>query len=95
MTAAWSIGAAAVRENLARPHHRGDLSLEAFKAPDYKNRVVSTLCTFEIVEEVLVEQSLMYVDYVARSAQVAHTSRFDSTTCKRWCAWARRRRARC
>jgi len=59
-----------------------DLSLKGtFKAPDYKNRVVSTLYrTFEIVEEVLVEQSLhMHVDYRVALIQpkVTHTSRFD------------------
>ena len=59
-----------------------DLSLKGtFKAPDYKNRVLSTLYrTFEIVEEVLVEQSLhMHVDYRVALIQpkVAHTSRFD------------------
>jgi NTE family protein len=59
-----------------------DLSLKGtFKAPDYKNRLLSTLYrTFEIVEEVLVEQSLhMNVDYRVALIQpkVAHTSRFD------------------
>jgi NTE family protein len=59
-----------------------DLSVKGtFKAPDYKNRVVSTLYrTFEIVEEVLVEQMLhMHVDYKVALIQpkVAHTSRFD------------------
>ncbi|MFN0243565.1 MAG: patatin-like phospholipase family protein [Planctomycetota bacterium] len=59
-----------------------DLSLKGtFKAPDYKNKMLSTLYrTFEIVEEVLVEQSLhMHVDYRVALIQpkVAHTSRFD------------------
>ena len=59
-----------------------DLSLKGtFKAPDYKNRLLSTLYrTFEIVEEVLVEQSLhMHVDYRVALIQpkVSHTSRFD------------------
>lgn len=59
-----------------------DLSLKGtFKAPDYKNRLLSTLYrTFEIVEEVLVEQSLhMHVDWKVALIQpkVSHTSRFD------------------
>lgn len=59
-----------------------DLSLKGtFKAPDYKNKMLSTLYrTFEIVEEVLVEQTLhMHVDYRVALIQpkVAHTSRFD------------------
>jgi NTE family protein len=59
-----------------------DLSLKGtFKAPDYKNRLLSTLYrTFEIVEEVLVEQSLhMHVDWRVALIQpkVSHTSRFD------------------
>jgi NTE family protein len=59
-----------------------DLSLKGtFKAPDYKNRVLSTLYrTFEIVEEVLVEQQLhMHADHRVALIQpkVAHTSRFD------------------
>ncbi|MFO1009500.1 MAG: patatin-like phospholipase family protein [Planctomycetota bacterium] len=59
-----------------------DLSLKGtFKAPDYKNKMLSTLYrTFEIVEEVLVEQTLhMHVDYRVALIQpkVSHTSRFD------------------
>ncbi len=59
-----------------------DLSLKGtFKAPDYKNKLLSTLYrTFEIVEEVLVEQSLhMHVDWRVALIQpkVSHTSRFD------------------
>ena len=59
-----------------------DLSLKGtFKAPDYRNRVLSTLYrTFEIVEEVLVEQQLhMHADHRVALIQpkVAHTSRFD------------------
>ncbi len=62
-----------------------DLSLKGtFKAPDYKNKMISTLYrTFEIVEEVLVEQSLhMHVDYRVALIQpkVSHTSRFDFKT---------------
>jgi NTE family protein len=59
-----------------------DLSVKGtFKSPDYKNRLLSTLYrTFEIVEEVLVEQMLhMHVDYRVALIQpkVAETSRFD------------------
>jgi NTE family protein len=59
-----------------------DLSVKGnFKTPDYKNRVLTTLYrTFEIVEEVLVEQSLhMHVDWRVALIQpkVGHTSRFD------------------
>lgn len=59
-----------------------DLSVKGtFKAPDYKNRLLSTLYrTFEIVEEVLVEQMLhMHVDYRVALIQpkTAETSRFD------------------
>lgn len=62
-----------------------DLSLKGtFKAPNYKNKMISTLYrTFEIVEEVLVEQSLhMHVDYRVALIQpkVSHTSRFDFKT---------------
>lgn len=59
-----------------------DLSVKGtFKSPDYKNRLLSTLYrTFEIVEEVLVEQMLhMHVDYRVALIQpkTAETSRFD------------------
>ncbi len=59
-----------------------DLSVKGtFKAPDYKNRLLSTLYrTFEIVEEVLVEQMLhMHVDHRVALVQpkVAEASRFD------------------
>jgi NTE family protein len=59
-----------------------DLSIKAhFKAPQYKNRVVSTMLrAFEIAEEVLVEQQLhMHVDYRTALIQpkVAHLARFD------------------
>jgi NTE family protein len=59
-----------------------DLSLKGtFKAPNYKNRVLTTLYrTFEIVEEVLVEQSLhMHVNWRVALIQpkVGHLSRFD------------------
>ena len=59
-----------------------DLSVKGnFKTPDYRNRVLTTLYrTFEIVEEVLVEQSLhMHVDWRVALIQpkVGHTSRFD------------------
>jgi NAD-dependent dihydropyrimidine dehydrogenase PreA subunit len=51
-----------------------DLTVKAtHKTPDYKNRVLHTLYrTFEIVEEVLVEQSLPLIQ-----PKVAHLSRFD------------------
>jgi len=59
-----------------------DLTVKAaHKTPDYKNRVLHTLYrTFEIVEEVLTEQSLhMHVDYRVALIQpkVAHLHRFD------------------
>ncbi len=59
-----------------------DLSVKGtFKTPDYKNRVLTTLYrTFEIVEEVLVEQSLhMHVDWRVALIQpkVGGMSRFD------------------
>ncbi len=59
-----------------------DLSVKGtFKTPDYRNRVLTTLYrTFEIVEEVLVEQSLhMHVDWRVALIQpkVGGTSRFD------------------
>ncbi len=59
-----------------------DLSVKGtFKAPDYKNRLLSTLYrTFEIVEEVLVEQMLhMHADHTVALIQpkVAEASRFD------------------
>ena len=59
-----------------------DLSVKGtFKAPNYKNRVLTTLYrTFEIVEEVLVEQSLhMHVDWRVALIQpkVGHMSRFE------------------
>ena len=59
-----------------------DLSVKSnFKAPQYKNRVVSTMLrAFEIAEEVLVEQQLhMHVDYRTALIQpkVAHMARFD------------------
>ncbi len=59
-----------------------DLSVKGtFKAPDYKNRLLSTLYrTFEIVEEVLVEQMLhMHADFRVALIQpkVAEASRFD------------------
>jgi len=59
-----------------------DLSVKGtFKAPNYKNRLLSTLYrTFEIVEEVLVEQMLhMHADHRVALIQpkVAEASRFD------------------
>jgi NTE family protein len=59
-----------------------DLTTKAtFKAPDYKNRVVSTLYrSFEIAEEVLVENLLhMHADRrcVLIQPKVAHLHRFD------------------
>jgi len=59
-----------------------DLTVKArHKTPNYKNRVLHTMYrTFEIVEEILVEQSLhMHVDYKTALIQpkVAHLSRFD------------------
>ena len=59
-----------------------DLSIKSnFKAPTYKNRVVSTMLrAFEISQEVIVEQALhMHVDYRTALIQpkVAHLARFD------------------
>ncbi len=59
-----------------------DLTVKAtFKTPNYKRRVLSTLYrSFEIVEEVLVEQSLhMQVDYktVLIQPKVGHLARLD------------------
>lgn len=59
-----------------------DLSVKGtFKTPDYKNRLLSTLYrTFEIVEEVLVEQMLhMHADHTVALIQpkVSEASRFD------------------
>lgn len=59
-----------------------DLSVKATcKTPNFKNRVASTMYrAFEIVEEVLVEQSLhMQVDYrtVLIQPKVGHLARFD------------------
>jgi NTE family protein len=59
-----------------------DLSVKAnFKAPNYKNRVASTMLrAFEIAEDVIVEQSLhMHVDYRVALIQpkVGHLARFD------------------
>jgi NTE family protein len=59
-----------------------DLSIKGnFKAPNYRNRVLSTMLrAFEIAEEVLVEQHLhMHVDYRTAMIQpkVAHLARFD------------------
>ncbi|MFT5051024.1 MAG: NTE family protein [Chlamydiales bacterium] len=59
-----------------------DLTIKGtYKAPDYKQRVVSTLFrAFEVVEEVLVEQALhMHVDHTVALIQpkVGHLHRFD------------------
>lgn len=59
-----------------------DLSVKGnFKAPNYRNRVASTMLrAFEIAEEVLVERHLhMHVDYRTALIQpkVAHLARFD------------------
>jgi len=59
-----------------------DLSVKAtFKAPNYKNRVASTMFrAFEIAQEVIVEQALhMQVDYRTALIQpkVGHLARFD------------------
>jgi NTE family protein len=59
-----------------------DLSVKAtFKAPNYKNRVASTMYrAFEIAQEVIVEQALhMQVDYRTALIQpkVGHFARFD------------------
>ena len=59
-----------------------DLTTKAtFKAPNYKNRVVSTLYrTFEIAEEVIVEQMLhLHADRrcVLIQPKVSHLARFD------------------
>lgn len=59
-----------------------DLTVKGtYKAPDYKQRVVSTLFrAFEVVEEVLVEQALhMHVDQTVALIQpkVGHLHRFD------------------
>jgi NTE family protein len=59
-----------------------DLTVKAtFKAPNYKDRVVSTLYrAFEIAEEIIVEQSLhMHADShtVLIQPKVGHLSRFD------------------
>jgi len=59
-----------------------DLSVKAtFKAPNYKNRVASTMYrAFEIAQEVIVEQALhMQVDYRTALIQpkVGHLARFD------------------
>ncbi len=59
-----------------------DLSIKStYKTPNYKSRVLSTLYrSFEIVEEVLVEQALhMHVDYrtVLIQPKVGHLARFD------------------
>jgi len=59
-----------------------DLSIKgSFKAPNFKNRVASTMFrAFEIAEEVIVEHSLhMQVDHRTALIQpkVAHLSRFD------------------
>ena len=59
-----------------------DLTIKAtFKAPNYKNRLASTMMrAFEIAEEVVVEQMLhMHADYrtVLIQPKVGHLARFD------------------